>query len=138
MEWLEQMQDRSLEEIAKLDADTAGDNDPNAEPPALKPGEVPRSLVCSDCGKRFRSEAQAGFHAEKSGHENFEQSQEEIAPLTDEEKKERLAELRAKLAAKRGEISEQDKMDKKKNEVCSAFSPCLPKYVLIKFLGNPA
>ena len=116
------MQDKSFEEITALDDKRTDDNDSNAEPPALKPGEVPRSLVCSDCGKRFRSEAQAGFHAEKSGHENFEQSQEEIAPLTEEEKNAKLAELREKLAAKRGEMSEQDKADKKKNEVCPVTS----------------
>ena len=75
-----------------------------------------RSLLCSDCGKKFRSNAQAEFHATKTGHENFEESTEELKPLTEEEKKARLEELRAKLKEKREGMSEQDKLDKKKNE----------------------
>lgn len=49
-------------------------------------------------------------------HMNFEESTEEIAPLTAEEKKARLDELRTKLAEKRAGLSEQDKIDKKRNE----------------------
>ncbi|KAG9385436.1 UBX domain protein [Pyrenophora tritici-repentis] len=86
------------------------------EPPALKPGEEARSLVCEDCGKKFRSMNQATFHGEKTGHENFAESTEEIAPLTEEEKKQRLQELREKLAEKRAKESEQDKEDRKRNE----------------------
>lgn len=51
-----------------------------------------------------------------SEHQNFEESTEEIAPLTEEEKAARLTELREKLAAKRAGLSEQDKIDKKRNE----------------------
>lgn len=51
-----------------------------------------------------------------SEHQNFEESTEEIAPLTEEEKAARLAELREKLAAKRAVQSEQDKEDKKRND----------------------
>ena len=40
--------------------------DANEEPPALQEGEVARSLVCNECGKRFRSTAQAEFHASKT------------------------------------------------------------------------
>lgn len=75
------------------------------------------SLVCNDCGKKFRSQAQAEIHASRTEHVNFAESTEEIAPLTEEEKKARLAELRQKLVEKRGGMSEQDKLDKKKNEV---------------------
>lgn len=42
------------------------DDDPNAEPPALKEGEVAKSLICNECGKRFRSHAQAELHASKT------------------------------------------------------------------------
>lgn len=49
-------------------------------------------------------------------HQNFEESTDEIAPLTEEEKAEKLAALRAKLAEKRAGQSEQDKIDKKRNE----------------------
>ena len=37
--------------------------------------------------------------------------------MTEEQKKQRLAELREKLAEKRAGLSEQDKIDKKRNEV---------------------
>lgn len=84
--------------------------------PALQPGETAKSLICEDCGKKFRNVAQAEWHGSKTGHENFSESTEEIAPLTEEEKKAKLAELREKLAAKRAGQSVEDKELKKKNE----------------------
>ncbi|KAJ5907846.1 Ubiquitin-associated/translation elongation factor EF1B N-terminal eukaryote [Penicillium taxi] len=111
LEWLEQNQDKSLEEIKATQSEQAED-----EGPALEPGETSRSLVCNECGKKFRSQAQAEFHASKSQHVDFSESTEEIAPLTDEQKTQRLAELRERLAAKRALQSEQDKIDQKKNE----------------------
>ncbi|KAL8953536.1 MAG: hypothetical protein Q9222_000594 [Ikaeria aurantiellina] len=117
LEWLEANQDQSYEDmIAKSGKPEEADDDPDAEPAALKPGEQPRSLVCNDCGKKFRSQAQAEFHASKTQHVDFAESTEEIAPLTEEEKKARLEELRLKLAQKRAGTSEQDKIDKKRNE----------------------
>ncbi|CAG7944366.1 unnamed protein product [Penicillium nalgiovense] len=111
LQWLEDNQDKSLEEI-KAQAQKAQDE----EGPALQPGEQPRSLVCNECGKKFRGQSQAEFHASKSGHVDFAESTEEIAPLTEEQKKQRLTELREKLAEKRAGLSEQDKIDKKRNE----------------------
>jgi hypothetical protein len=112
LEWLEQNQDKSLEEITAAEsARTAEDG------PALQPGEVAQSLVCNECGKKFRSQAQAEFHASKTEHTDFSESTEAIAPLTEEEKKAKLEELRKKLAEKRAGMSEQDKLDKKRNEV---------------------
>lgn len=116
LEWLEQNQDKSLEEI---NAPPDNADDPTAEPPALKPGEEARSLVCNDCGKKFRSQGQAEFHASKTQHVDFAESTEEIAPLTEEEKKAKLEELRRKLAEKRAGGSDLDKIDKKRNEVSS-------------------
>ncbi|RDW57140.1 uncharacterized protein DSM5745_11538 [Aspergillus mulundensis] len=110
LEWLEQNQDKSLEEI------TAGVEAHEEEGPTLKPGEEAQSLICNECGKKFRSHAQAEFHASKTQHVDFSESTEEVAPLTEEEKKARLQELREKLAAKRAGQSEQDKVDKKRNE----------------------
>lgn len=78
---------------------------------------MPRSLVCNECGKKFRSQAQAEYHASKSEHVDFQESTEEIAPLTEEQKQLRLEELRQKLASKRAVQSEQEKEDKKRNEV---------------------
>ncbi|KAJ6108066.1 Ubiquitin-associated/translation elongation factor EF1B N-terminal eukaryote [Penicillium sp. IBT 18751x] len=111
LEWLENNQDKSLEEIK-----AQAEKDWDEEGPALQPGEEPRSLVCNDCGKKFRSTAQAEFHASKSQHVDFSESTEELAPLSEDQKKERLNELREKLAAKRAMQSEQDKVDQKRNE----------------------
>ena len=130
LEWLEQTQDKSLEEITATTSSSimgvGGDDDPNAEPPSLKDGEVAHSLVCNDCGKKFRSEAQAQFHASKTEHTNFAESTEEIAPLTEEEKKAKLEELRQRLREKRSGTSEQDKLDKKKNDVSSGMGSSIP------------
>lgn len=112
IDWLEKNQDKSIDEIKAEDAAPS-----SSSPPPPGPGEEAQSLRCNDCGKMFRSHAQAEFHASKSGHVDFEESTEEIKPLTEEEKKARLEELRAKLALKRAGQSEQDKLDKKKNDV---------------------
>ncbi|CAF9914181.1 hypothetical protein IMSHALPRED_001842 [Imshaugia aleurites] len=112
--WLEEVQGMSLEEITAAEAKAEVDS--NTVPADLKPGEEAKSLVCGDCGRKLRSHAQAEFHATKTGHVDFSESTEEIAPLTEEEKKAKLEELRRKLAEKRSGTSEQDKLDKKKNE----------------------
>lgn len=52
-----------------------------------------------------------------SDHTDFSESVEEIAPLTEEERKARLEELRQKLAEKRANQSVQDKEEAKRNEV---------------------
>ena len=129
LEWLEVNQDKSLDEINAAvppAANQTNDEDPNAEPPALKPGEIPQSLVCNNCGKRFRSQAQAEFHATKTEHVDFSESTEALPELTPEEKAAKLAELRQKLAEKRAGLSDQDKIDKKKNEV--RFAAISPKF----------
>ncbi|KAL1983222.1 hypothetical protein VTN96DRAFT_396 [Rasamsonia emersonii] len=112
LEWLEANQDKSLEEIKAAESRS----EETQEGPPLKEGEQPRSLVCNECGKKFRSQAQAEFHASKTEHVDFSESTEEIAPLTEEEKKAKLAELREKLAAKRAMQSEQNKLNQKRNE----------------------
>lgn len=61
IDWLDKNQEKTLEQIQE-EATTAASN----EPAALQPGEEPRSLICNDCGKRFRSNAQAEFHASKT------------------------------------------------------------------------
>ena len=113
--WLEEVQGTSLDEIKAADA--KAETDSNTVPAGLKPGEEAHSLVCGECGRKLRSHAQAEAHATKTGHVDFSESTEEIAPLTEEEKKAKLEELRRKLAEKRSGTSEQDKLDKKKNEV---------------------
>ncbi|KAJ4474886.1 ubiquitin-related domain-containing protein [Lentinula aciculospora] len=76
-----------------------------------------KSIKCSECGKIFKNTALANFHAEKSGHDQFEESTEEVKPLTEEEKKERLAELRAKMAEKRSRKAVEEAAEHKANEL---------------------
>ncbi|KAF2117843.1 ubiquitin-related domain-containing protein [Lophiotrema nucula] len=106
VDWLGENSDKSLEDLKAAEEAPA---DP-------KPGEQAQSLQCDDCGKLFKSVAQAEFHASKSGHENFSESTVEIKPLTEEEKKQRLEEMKARLADKRATQAEQEKIDRKKNE----------------------
>jgi len=75
-----------------------------------------KSIKCSMCGKIFRNTALANFHAEKSGHDQFEESTEEIKPLTEEEKTQKLAELREKMAAKRAVKTKEEIKENKANE----------------------
>lgn len=75
-----------------------------------------KSIKCSECGKIFRNTALANFHAEKSGHDQFEESTEEIKPLTEEEKKQKLAELREKMAQKRALKAIEDAKEQKATE----------------------
>ncbi len=56
---------------------------------------------------------------------DFEESTEEIAPLTEEEKKQRLNDLRDALAEKKAKQALLDKEEQKKNEVRGHFSFCV-------------
>jgi hypothetical protein len=91
----------------------------------------------AQCGKIFKNASLVSFHAEKSGHSQFEESTEEVGrrrshstehltdfvaveqyvPLTEEQKKEKLEELRAKLAEKRAAQAKIDAVQNKANEV---------------------
>jgi hypothetical protein len=67
LQWLEDNQDKPLDEIKAPETKPKNDEeDPNVLPPNLLDGEVAKSLVCDDCGKKFRSEAQAEYHATKT------------------------------------------------------------------------
>jgi hypothetical protein len=110
IDWLDKNADKSVEDLKAEAADNDNDN------PALEAGEQARSMVCNDCGKKFRGMSQAQFHAEKSGHDDFAESAEELAPLTEAEKAARLQELREKLAAKRAGQADEDKIAQRRNE----------------------
>lgn len=136
--WLEKNQDTPLDE---LEAEDAG---PSVEAQAVGEGQVAQSIVCNDCGKKFRTKQLAGFHAEKtyvasgpqvslcmkaiiadsltySGHDDFAESTEELPPLTEEEKAQRLQDMRAALAEKRAKQAIVDKEEQKRNEVSFSF-----------------
>ncbi|KAH9991102.1 hypothetical protein BJV77DRAFT_1060790 [Russula vinacea] len=76
-----------------------------------------RSIKCSQCGKIFKNTALANFHAEKSGHDQFEESTQEIKPLTEEEKQQKLAELRDKMSEKRARKAAEEAKEAKANEL---------------------
>ncbi|GAA5885841.1 hypothetical protein JCM16303_000076 [Sporobolomyces ruberrimus] len=75
-----------------------------------------KSLRCTECGKIFKNAALAQFHGTKSGHTSFEESTEEIKPLTEEEKAEKLKELKAKMDEKRKIQAKKDAEEAKVNE----------------------
>lgn len=115
LEWLEKNQDVPLDQLQAPDEE----DDDAAQAAAIKgleDGELAKSLVCDDCGRQFRTTALAEFHASKSGHENFSESTEEVRPLTEEEKKQKLQEMRAALAEKRSRQADLDKEENKRNE----------------------
>lgn len=61
MDWLEKNQDTPLEELLAEEEESG---------PKIAPvgGEnvVAMSLVCNECGKKFRSQREAEFHANKA------------------------------------------------------------------------
>ncbi|KAJ3106403.1 hypothetical protein HDU97_006388 [Phlyctochytrium planicorne] len=62
-----------------------------------------QSLKCDDCGRLLRDATAAEMHAIKTQHVNFSESTTAIKPLTEEEKKAKLEELKARLAQKKEE-----------------------------------
>ncbi|KAF4463461.1 h-caldesmon [Fusarium albosuccineum] len=117
LQWLEDNQDKPLDEIKAAAASKEDDEDDDTEAKIaeLETGQA-KSLVCNECGKRFKNHDLASYHATKTEHTDFSESTEEIAPLTEEDKKAKLTELRERLAAKRAAQALNDKEDHKRNE----------------------
>ena len=69
-----------------------------------------------------------------SDHADFSESTDEIAPLTEEEKKARLEDLRKKLMEKRANQSVAEKEEAKRNEV--RWSTLLYRQLLTMPLAN--
>ncbi|KIH58905.1 UBX domain protein [Ancylostoma duodenale] len=78
--------------------------------------QTPGSYKCNDCNKLFRDENAMMFHAAKSGHENFSESTETIAPLTPEERAKKAAELRDRIRAARALKEEQERKEQIEKE----------------------
>lgn len=112
VDWLDKYADTSIEQIQAEEAQAAEEKSAEAAAQA-------RSLVCNECGKVMRGQAEAEYHATKSQHTDFSESTEEVKPLTEEEKKQKLQELREKMASKKAVQAEQDKADAKRNEQIS-------------------
>ncbi|ELU43603.1 hypothetical protein AG1IA_02375 [Rhizoctonia solani AG-1 IA] len=83
---------------------------------AAEAGKAENS-VSGGVAQIFRDTALANFHAEKSGHDQFEESTEEIKPLTEEEKKQKLAELRTRMEEKRAAKAAEEAKEARANEV---------------------
>lgn len=103
-------EDEDLEALRAIYGGGAGGSGPG------QAEEEARSIKCSECGKIFKNTALANFHAEKSGHDQFEESTEEIKPLTEEEKKEKLAELKSRMADKRAKKAAEEAKEAQANE----------------------
>uniref|UniRef100_A0A6P7F693 UBX domain-containing protein 1-B n=1 Tax=Diabrotica virgifera virgifera TaxID=50390 RepID=A0A6P7F693_DIAVI len=83
---------------------------------------VAKSIKCDECGKLFKTNEEVEFHASKSGHQSFSESTEEKRPLTDEEKREQLAKIEAKLKQRRLEREAKEKEEallREKNRIKS-------------------
>lgn len=118
LQWLEDNQDKPIDEIKAAAAAKEEDDDDEDTEAKIKEIETGKaaSLVCNECGKKFRNHDLATYHATKTEHTDFSESTEEIAPLTEDEKKAKLEELRERLQAKRAIQSVKDKEDQKRNE----------------------
>ncbi|RKF65744.1 Uncharacterized protein C17C9.11c [Erysiphe neolycopersici] len=112
LEWLSENENKTMEELDSVDES----NELSVDPSPLKTGEVAKSMICDDCGKKLRSMMAVQNHNRLSGHENFSESTEEIAPLTEEEKAAKLEELRAKHREKKAQQAVIDKLEQMKNE----------------------
>ncbi|KAI0143987.1 ubiquitin-related domain-containing protein [Hypoxylon sp. NC0597] len=109
MDWLERTQDTPIEELLE-------EEESSANIAKVADGTVAMSLVCNECGKKFRTQGEAEFHANKSGHTDFAESTEEIAPLTEEQKQQRIKELREKAQEKKAGQAAAEKEEQKRNE----------------------
>jgi hypothetical protein len=70
-----------------------------------------RSYKCDDCGKILKNDEEMEFHAAKTKHTRFSESNEEKKPLTAEEKAEQLKRIDEKLKIKRAEREEREKQE---------------------------
>ncbi|KAF3916014.1 hypothetical protein AA313_de0210370 [Arthrobotrys entomopaga] len=118
--WLESHENSSIEELEMKHAEptapapealgtSAGADDNESSAGA-------RSYKCNDCGKLLRNWSAVQFHAEKTDHQNFDESTEEVKPLTEEEKRVKLEELKLKLAEKKKQQAAENLAEVKKNE----------------------
>jgi thiol-disulfide isomerase/thioredoxin len=87
------------------------DDDDIDEPIPANAGAVAQSYKCNECGKILSNMANLELHANKTGHSDFEESTTAVKPLTDDEKKAKIAEIKELLRLKRAEREEAEKVD---------------------------
>ncbi|KAJ3030024.1 UNVERIFIED_CONTAM: hypothetical protein HDU68_010373 [Siphonaria sp. JEL0065] len=115
MDWLFAHADDSLEALAAANPSSssteAANDDAIAETEATA-----QSLRCDDCGRLLKDAAAAEFHAIKTQHQNFSESTQAIKPLTEEEKKIKLEQLKEKMAQRKEEKRLQEIEENKAKE----------------------
>ncbi|KAK9242556.1 hypothetical protein V1506DRAFT_547145 [Lipomyces tetrasporus] len=121
IEWLEQHPIESAADATGatdyVDPGDAAGESAAIEGEAGELSEEAGSLVCQDCGKRFRTPAMAEFHATKTQHTNFAESTEKIPELTAEQKKAKLEELRQRATERKAEAAKKDQLEARNNEI---------------------
>ncbi|KAJ3217870.1 hypothetical protein HDU67_007156 [Dinochytrium kinnereticum] len=101
MDWLfahAEDADENLEDPMDATPEAAADDGEITEDQATA-----QSLKCDDCGRLLRDATAAELHAVKTQHVNFSESTQVIKPLTEEEKKKKLEELKERMALKKQE-----------------------------------
>lgn len=88
-----------------------------AEAATAEAPKVAMSIKCIDTGKLFRTMDDAMLYAERTGHSNFEESSEEVARLTPEEKKARVEALRQQIMKKRAQREANEAVDARLAEI---------------------
>ena len=122
IEWIAQHQEDTQMggEESKKSADD--DADPNLkckeaeEKPKSTEAGITQSYKCNECGKILSNMANLELHANKTGHSDFAESTEAVKPLTEEEKKAKVEEIKLLLKAKREERENTEKQSEKDRE----------------------
>ncbi|KAJ2305233.1 hypothetical protein H4R23_006343 [Coemansia sp. Cherry 401B] len=117
LDWLDANKDSPTLDEPLEAAPAAAESSAAAEPSAPASDGQAQSLVCNECQKQFKNEELAQYHAVKSGHTDFAQSTEAVKPMSEEEKQQKLAELQARISAKRQRRAEEEKEEQRKNEL---------------------
>mmetsp|Transcript_49834 Transcript_49834/g.63838 ORF Transcript_49834/g.63838 Transcript_49834/m.63838 type:complete len:599 (+) Transcript_49834:24-1820(+) len=79
-------------------------------------GGQARSWKCVETGRLFRTMDEVQMYAEKTGRSNFEESVDEKKPLTKDEIAAKMAALKEKIAARKEERGEAEKVDEVERE----------------------
>ncbi|KAF3307414.1 hypothetical protein TWF173_003172 [Orbilia oligospora] len=117
--WLGSHEDTQIEDLEKessTGAPVASTSEADAEDSKTTAGIEAKSYKCNDCGKLLRNWDAVQFHAERTEHQNFDESVEEMKPLTEDEKNAKLQELKQRLAEKRKVQAAESVADAKRNE----------------------
>lgn len=82
-----------------------------------KAGAVAQSYKCNECSKILSNMANLELHANKTGHSDFEESTQAVKLLTEEEKAQKIAEIKTLLKTKRMEREETEKVENVSREI---------------------